>query len=81
MDSFPIEDVIDVSRVALRIGSSPGASLVYLQFFFEDANTEEERRYTIRISADQMRLIAQTYPRVQDEVDLFASLEGEFEDS
>lgn len=76
---FPLDNVVAAEQVGLRIGSPVGTPLIYLQFFFDDPNTEEEKRYTIRISLDQMRSIAETYPKVKDEIDLFQGFEEQFD--
>lgn len=78
-EKFPIDNVLAAETVGLRIGSPVGEPLVYLQFFFTDPATEEEKRYTIRISVDQMRMIADTYPKVKDEIDMFAVWDQEFD--
>lgn len=78
MSRFPVEEVIDLSKVNLRIGASPGSPLAYLQFYFTDASGIE-RRYTLRVTVDQMQTIAKTYEGMQEEIDLFEFLESDFE--
>jgi len=78
-ETFPIDGVIAAETVGLRIGSPVASDLVYLQFFYTDATTEEEKRYTLRISLSQMEKIAETYPLIRDEVEMFGRWDAEFD--
>lgn len=74
------EPVLDVSTVGMRIGGAGPEPVVYVQFFGTLPDAEEEQRYTIRMSLYQLRILAETYPVIKKDHDLWAAFESEFDD-
>jgi len=71
--------VLDASGVNMRIGSPVSEPYVFLQFYFDDPNTEVEQRYSLRLSIEQVKAIAEAYPRIKDEMDMFKTWDDQLE--
>lgn len=71
---------VDVSTVGMRVGSVGPEPVVYVQFFDILPDTEEEQRYTIRMSLYQLRILAETYPAIKEDFDQWAAFDSQFDD-
>lgn len=64
----------------MRVGNSGPEPVVYVQFFGPHPATEEEQRYTIKMSLYQLRILAETYPAIKEDYDTWAAFDSQFDD-
>jgi hypothetical protein len=73
--------IIDATQISMRIGADTVKKQVYLQFYLPDQTDEKkEQSYTLKLSWPQFVAIADSYPEIKEQVDMFDTLAKEMND-